>query len=366
MRSAPRAWLLLPAGLSLLAGLDAGLLLLEASAPVDASHLPEVHGPLMVLGFLGTLIALERAVALRAALGYAAPALLGLGGLALAGGAPRLVGQVLQLDGTVALVAVLAALWRRRRDDAVVVEALGAVLAALAALLWVRVDASVVVPLLAGFVVLTIAAERVDLARVHLPASAEGVLVGIAALVAVTAAGAVLFPDAGARAFGLALLVLVGWLGPRDVARRTVRSAGLPRFSAAAMLAGYGWLGVAGTAWLVAGVTTTPASHDVVVHTIFLGFVMSMVLAHAPVILPAVLRRAVPYRPLLWVPLVTLHAGLLVRVVGDVAGRAGPVEVGGYGTVAALLLLPLTAVASAAMPAPSTPRPATTRPLVRS
>ena len=132
------------------------------------------------------------------------------------------------------------------------------------------------------------------------------------------------------------------------------------------MLAGYAWLGVAGTAWLVAGVTTTPASHDVVVHTIFLGFVMSMVLAHAPVILPAVLRRAVPYRPLLWVPLVTLHAGLLVRVVGDVAGRAGPVEVGGYGTVAALLLLPLTAVASAAMPAPSAPRPATTRPLVRS
>ena len=70
---------------------------------------------------------------------------------------------------------------------------------------------------------------------------------GIAALVAVAAAGAVLFPDAGARAFGLALLVLVVWLGPRDVARRTVRGTGLPRFSAAAMLAGYAWLAVAGS-----------------------------------------------------------------------------------------------------------------------
>ena len=294
---AHRAWLLLPAGLSLLAGIDAGLLLLEVPAPVGAAHLPEVHGPLMVLGFLGTLIALERAVALRSALGYAAPALLGLGGLALAAGLPRTVGQVLLLDGTVALVAVLVALWRRRRDDPVMVEVLGASLAVLAALLWVRVDAAVVVPLLAGFVVLTIAAERVELARIHLPASAERVLVAVAALVASAAMAAVLFPDPGSRAFGLSLLVLVAWLAPRDVARRTVRSTGQPRFCAAAMLAGYAWLAVAGVAWAVSGVTTTPAAHDVVVHTIFLGFVMSMVLAHAPVILPAVLRRPVPYRP---------------------------------------------------------------------
>ena len=41
-RSPSRAWLLLPAGFSLLAGLDAGLLLLEAPAPLDAAHLPEV------------------------------------------------------------------------------------------------------------------------------------------------------------------------------------------------------------------------------------------------------------------------------------------------------------------------------------
>ena len=227
-RSPSRAWLLLPAGFSLLAGLDAGLLLLEAPAPLDAAHLPEVHGPLMVLGFLGTLIALERAVALRVTAGYAAPALLGLGGLALAVGLPRS-----------SRPGAAARRHRRPRRGArrplappprrpVVVEVLGAVLAALAALLWVRVDASVVVPLLAGFVVLTIAAERVELARIHLPASAERALVAIAALVATTATGAVLFPDPGARAFGLALLVLVGWLAPRDVARHTIHSTGQP------------------------------------------------------------------------------------------------------------------------------------------
>ncbi len=368
-RTPSRAWLLLPAGLSLLAGLDAGLLLLEVPAPVGAAHLRDVHGPLMVLGFLGTLIALERAVALRRTAGYAAPALLGLGGLALAAGLPRTIGQVLLLDGAVALAAVLVALWRRRRDDPVVVEALGAVLAALAALLWVRVDAAVVVPLLAGFVVLTIAAERVELARVHLPASAERTLVAVAALVATAATAAVLLPDPGSRAFGLSLLVLVGWLAPRDVARHTIHAGGQARFSAAAMLAGYAWLAVAGLAWTLAGVTTTPATHDVVVHTIFLGFVMSMVLAHAPVILPAVLRRPVPYRPLLWTPLLVLQAVLAARVLGDLSGRPVLAEVGGYGTAAALLLLPLAATLSAALPAPA-PAPsrtaATRRPLVRS
>ena len=114
------------------------------------------------------------------------------------------------------------------------------------------------------------------------------------------------------------------------------------------MLAGYGWLAVAGAVWLLVGVTTTPAAHDVVVHTIFLGFVLSMVLGHAPVVLPAVLRRQVPYRPLLWLPLVALHAALALRVAGDVTGNRGLLVVGAGGTVAALVLLPLAAVVTSA------------------
>ena len=90
--------------------------------------------------------------------------------------------------GIAALAAVLVALWRRRHDDSVLVEVLAAVLAALAALLWIRVEASAVVPLLAGFVVLTIAAERVELAGLHLPAAAPRTLVLLALPVAAAAA----------------------------------------------------------------------------------------------------------------------------------------------------------------------------------
>ena len=159
-----RTWLLLPAGVSLLAGLDAALLLLEVPAPVDAAHLPTAHGILMVLGFLGTLISLERAVALRSPWAYAAPALLGAGGVMLAAG-PRLLGQALLIDGLVAFLAIAVLLEGRQGDGATAVEVLAVSHALAAAILWTRLEVSALLPLLVGFVVWTIAAERVELAR---------------------------------------------------------------------------------------------------------------------------------------------------------------------------------------------------------
>ena len=161
-----RAGFVLPAALALLAGLDAALILLGLPAPVTTDRLPDVHGVLLVLGFLGTLVALERAVALRHPAGFAAPAALGLGGLLLISPAPLTAGRLALLLGAVAMVGVYVPLWRRQRDDAVLVQAFGAVLAAGAALLWLAgVGIPVLLPWLVGFVVLTIGGERLELAR---------------------------------------------------------------------------------------------------------------------------------------------------------------------------------------------------------
>ena len=109
----PRVALLAPAAIALLAGLDAALMLLGLPAPVTADRLPEVHGMLLVLGFVGTLVALERAVALRRPVGFAAPALLGLGGLLLLSPAPLVVGPgLVAVPGAAALVGVYVPLWR--------------------------------------------------------------------------------------------------------------------------------------------------------------------------------------------------------------------------------------------------------------
>jgi hypothetical protein len=336
----PRGLLLLPAGLGMLAGLDAALMLLGVPAPVTAARLPQVHGMLMVFGFVGTLISLERAVALGRRPGFCAPALMGLGGLVLLSPAPMRVGQTMMLLGAAALVGVYVPLWRRQRDEAVLVQALGAVLAVGALGLWLGgVPVATTLPWLAGFMVLTIGAERLELARLAMGPGAGTMLVLLAAALMLSVVPALLWPQAGYPLLGLALLVLVGWLAAHDVARRTVRTTGITRFMAACLLAGYAWLAVAGGIWLLAGPATSGGAYDAVIHSVFLGFTISMVMAHAPVILPAVMRRPLPYHPVLFAPAVLLHAGLLVRLwLGDARGLRTCWQVGGVLNVVALLL----------------------------
>ena len=57
------------------------------------------------------------------------------------------------------------------------------------------------------------------------------------------------------------------------------------------------------------------------------------------VILPAVLRRPLPYHPLLWVPFALLHASLVVRLwLGGALLLPGAWRAGGVTNVLAVLL----------------------------
>ena len=72
----------------LVAGVWGGLVRLPLNLPLPGGNANWLtfHGPLMVCGFLGTVIGLERAVGLRSWWTYAAPLLTGIGGLMVAGG----------------------------------------------------------------------------------------------------------------------------------------------------------------------------------------------------------------------------------------------------------------------------------------
>lgn len=343
-----RAVFLLPAGIAMLAGVNAALMLVGVWAPARMAHAGDLHGMLMVGGFLGTLIALERAVALRHPLAFAAPLVLGAGGLALLTPLPLLVGQVLLLDGGIVFVAVYAALYQRNHDDVVLVELLGALHLTIGAGLWLRLEVPWLMPWLVGFVVLTICAERVELARLHMPPTGGRTLVLHAGALTITLVAALLWPDLGARLTGLVIASLVLWLVRVDVARRTIRATGLPRFSAAALLGGYVWLLLAAVVWLLGGARTSGVYYDLVVHAVMLGFAISMVMAHAPVILPAVLRRPLPYRPVMWAPFVLLHVGLVIRLVpGDLARWHTTWQTGAVLNVIALLAFVAIAAGSA-------------------
>ncbi len=341
--------LMAAAVVSLLAGLWAGLVLLGLPVPVGQVASPEVHGVAMTLGFLGTLIALERAVALGAAWAYIGPAAAGAGGLCVVLGVAEGLGQVLLVAAGLTLVGNYVAVHRIQPSLHNVVLAAGAACWVVAAGLWLAGWAIPrLVPWLAAFLVLTIAGERLELSRLIGASTAARWLFGAAA--GSFAAGLLVSLAAespGIRLAGAGLLGLAAWLARYDVARRTVRTRGVTRYMAVALLTGYGWLAVTGVLWVWVGQLTAGPAYDAMLHAVFLGFVISMVFAHAPVIVPAVLGRRFPYRPVLYVPLALLHASLALRLIGgDAIGNHTAWQWGGsLNEVALLLFLVLAATA---------------------
>ncbi|WP_232511117.1 hypothetical protein [Micromonospora sediminimaris] len=328
------------AAVALLSGLYAGLQLLGTPVPTPPVAVDQVHGPLMVLGFVGTLIALERAVALGARWALLAPTCSGLGGLALVATGPSLAGKALLMSASVVLLGIYRALWRRQPSAALLAQTTGAFAWYAATLLWLAgYPVAETVPWLATFVVATIAGERLELAHaaLHHPYAERWFLTALAALLA-GATATTLWPMTGPHLLGAGVLAVTAWLAVFDVARHTVRARALPRYVAVGLLSGYGWLALAGVLWAGAGPATDGPRYDATLHAVFLGFVMSMIFVHAPVILPAVLRRPLPYHRVLYPPLAVLHASLLVRVgLGDAAGMAQVWRWAGVANVAAVL-----------------------------
>lgn len=338
-----RVAFLLVAGFALLGGLNGALLLLGVSAPIGDVRLADYHGSLMVIGFVGTVIALERASALDRTWGYLAPALTGVGaGTVVIGVAPR-IGLGLMTAGMVALFAVYVPLWRRNEDPAAVMQAAGAFCAAGgSALLWAGQRVPETLPWLVGFVILTILGERMELSRITM--TRHGLLLALSLVMLATIAVTLLAPDLGHRLLGVVLLVLVGWLLGNDVAMKTVRLKGLPRFIGVMLITGYLWLLVPAGVWLADGAVTSGFGYDAAVHGVFLGFTLAMILAHAPLILPAVLRMNLAFTAWFWGPAVLLEVSLVTRMVGDAVASITLVQVGGYLNVVAVLFFLVIAI----------------------
>lgn len=324
--------------LSLVGGVGLGLVRLGWNVPGLASRSLSEHGPLMVCGFLGTVICLERAVAVGRWWAFAAPLASATGALALgfgvSGGWPITVGSGV-------LIAIFLVIGRRQPALAVATMALGALAWLIGNVRWLDgAGLHRVVFWWLAFLVLTIAGERLELNRVLRPSRFVRAWFSVA--IVIVFAGAMLgevWPESGVRVLGAGLLVLTAWLLPYDIARRTVRQRGLPRFIAVSLLAGYAWLAVAGAIAIVAAPTSPGLVYDALLHSVFLGFVMSMVFAHAPVILPSVAQLGIEYQPRFYAPVVVLHVSMAVRMVGDLVDILGRLRTwSGLLTALALLL----------------------------
>jgi len=332
----------------LLLGMWAGLIRLGWPWPVLRPVLPVLHGPLMACGFLGVLIGLERAVGTGWRWAYAGPALVATGTLVALAGVPGWPGPLLTTLGSLIVTAVLVGLVRIQPALFTATMAVGGAAWVGGNLLWMaRFPLSVAALWWTGFLVLTIAGERLELSRMlRLSRPAQWLFVGAAALLVVGMIVSVAAYSAGMALVGIALAGLSLWLLRYDIARRRVKAGGQARFTAIALLSGYGWLAVGGVlAVAYAGVSAGPY-YDAILHSIFLGFVFAMIFAHAPIVFPAVLGVAMVYSTRFYAPLVLLHASLLLRVGGDLAGWPQARLWGGLLNAAVILLFLASTVIS--------------------
>uniref|UniRef100_A0A7C1JMA3 NnrS family protein n=1 Tax=Caldilinea aerophila TaxID=133453 RepID=A0A7C1JMA3_9CHLR len=344
---AVRMALLVMAIAGLLLGIWAGLIRLGWGTLMPLRPtLPALHGPLMACGFLGVLIGLERAVGTGKRWAYAGPALTALGILVALAGIGGSFGPLLVTAGSVIVTLVLLGLVQLQPAFFTATLAAGGAAWTVGNLLWTLGHPLPVASLWwMGFLVLTIAGERLELSRMLKlsPWGYRSFLIAVGVLASGLIIGTFTFA-AGTAISGGGLLLIGLWLLRYDIAQRRLRAEGQARFTALALISGYVWL-VVGALLLMryAGATAGPF-YDAAMHSVFLGFVFAMIFAHAPIVFPAVLNIPMQYTARFYIPLVLLHGTLLVRVGGNLLGWWEGRLWGGLLNAATILLFLLTTV----------------------
>jgi hypothetical protein len=331
--------------------------------PVEHANWISFHGPLMVCGFLGTVIGLERAVGLRSLWTFAAPLLTGAGAIALMSGVLGPGPRWAMTAGSAVFLLVSLRIISMQRVLANVVMMLGAAAWLGGNLLW-SFDREIpqVVLWWVAFLLLVIVGERIELTRFQRPSPwARPWILAALGLLAAGLGTAQVHARLGGLLAGAALVALAAWLGSFDLAKRTIRNPGLPRFMAVCLLSGYAWLLFAGLVVATKWPQASGVIYDAALHAFFIGFVFAMIFGHAPVIFPVVLDVPVHFLRTSYVPLAVLHASLLLRVVGDLANWAEGRAWGAIGNGVAVGLFLLNTVTSVILGIRQAAEPATRR-----
>ena len=106
---------------------------------------------------------------------------------------------------------------------------------------------------------------------------------------------------------------------------------------------GFVWLGLGGGLNLAMGAQAVGPGYDALLHAVFIGFVISMIFGHAPIIFPSILGAPINFQPAFYIQLALLHVSLALRVVSDLLQwSAGRMWGGLLNEIAILLFLGMT------------------------
>lgn len=331
---------------ALLFALWAGLLRLGWALPAP-QVLVTTHGPLMVSGFLGVLIPLERAAAIRQKWMFVVPIVAGLGWISLL--LSPMFGAILMTFGSLGTLVILGVMVKREPQMHTFVIAFGTLAWVVGNILWTKgMPIFQMVFWWMTFLTLTIGGERLELSRVLHPTPGQiRLFVFFAAALLAGAVLATLELSLGSRLSGFAMLGLALWLLRFDLAIRNIRHSNpLTRYIAICLLSGYVWLALAGGLFVYFGALYAGPLYDAALHAVFVGFVFAMIFGHAPIIFPAILGVQIHYSPLFYLHLGLLHLSLILRVAGDLTYHMESRKWGGLFNEIAILLFLGTAIFS--------------------
>lgn len=346
-RMLPRLLMLMTVLLALLGGLVSGLARLGWQMDSQSQNWIMIHGPLMISGFLGTLICLERAIALESRYRWSiiVPAINALGAIMLLCIPDTTIAKFLLMLGSLGFVCLFGLMLKLYPSCDVWIMATGGLCWLIGNSLWLfGYPVYQVVHLWTAFLILTIVGERLELSRVRrLSVMSEQLLVTTVAVYLAGVMLTIINLEVGVRLLGFGALLMSIWLLRYDIACRTILQSGLPRYIASCLLTGYIWLGFGGTIAILAGAVYGGSEYAVILHAFLLGFVFSMIFGHMPIILPALTGLQVNYKPIFYGHLILLHVALVYRMVGNLTGNFIARQQGGLlNAIAILLFLTIT------------------------
>jgi hypothetical protein len=299
---------------SMIIGLFAGLARIGWS--LSLGNVVPAHGAIMVGGFLGTLITLEKIIPLKKSYLYAIPVLSGLSVVTFAFGLAQ-IGYLLLIAASTGLCIVFLIYLITTPGLIYAMMLCGAACWLAGNLLLLKTNFyPVALPWWMAFVLCIICSERFELMK-FLPVTQSNKNFLAVALLIFIGTCTQAFHGNGSIVSGIALAVICIWLLKFDLIGVSIKKKGLKRFVAVGLLTGYFALLLSSLFLLLFNLQ--PLYYDVIVHLFFIGFVFSMIFAHGPIILPGVLGvSAKPYSRLLYLWLALIHISLAMRVIANI------------------------------------------------
>lgn len=308
---------IVPAAFALLAGIYGALLRLGFPLPITLYWYSRDHGALFICGFLGTLISLERAAALVKSWTYITPFFSAFSAILLVINAPPLLTKISACLASFFLIILYSKILANHISRASIAMTIAALDWFIGNLLWLKGYAIKELGLWwISFLILTIAGERLDLSRLLKTTKMSNILfLIIIILINMAAALSHSFPLIALKIYGISLFSLSFWLIKNDIAKKNLNQKNLLKFISITLILGFMWLGLAGLIILFKSIDYP--YYDAFLHSILLGFIFSMIFAHAPIIFPSLFSISINFTNLMYMPLILLHSSLIIRVVAD-------------------------------------------------